>query len=155
LFPNVERLNLFTGNLTMVVKNPGKVVSWITDHHGVVRAGLEKEEKRFRILYRADAKAAWTTLAEFDWNQIGFLPATFEPDNRTMLVRSEGDGDTEALYSYDSGTRKLKELAFRHAEVDLDELIFGNNPHRLAGVTFETERPEVMWFDPKYRQMQG
>jgi len=154
LFPNVERMNLFTGASSIVVKNPGKVFQWIADHQGVVRAGIAKEEKTFKVLYRADANAAWQTIAEFKWNEDGFVPECFESDNRTLLVRATGDGDTEGLYSYDLTNRKFKDLAFRHAEVDLGNLIFAKTQHRLMGVSYQAERPEVMWFDPSYRKIQ-
>jgi dipeptidyl aminopeptidase/acylaminoacyl peptidase len=155
LFPNVEKMNLFTGDLTMVVKNPGKVVRWLADHTGLIRVGIEKEEKEFRILYRADARSAWTKIGEFKFNERGFIPEAFDADNRTLYVRAEGDGDTEAIYSFDLSANKLKDLAFRHAEVDVGKLIFGGSKHQVVGVNYHTDRPEWIWFSQDYSRMQA
>ena len=57
-YPNVEQMNLFTGGMSTVLRNPGKVFRWITDHQGVVRIGIAKEETSFKILYRDQANAA-------------------------------------------------------------------------------------------------
>jgi len=154
-FPNVERMNLFTGGTSTVVRNPGKVFRWITDHHGVVRIGIAKEETSFKILYRDQANVPWVVLATFNWNDdASFNPEGFESDDRTLLVKATGDGDTEALYTYDLTAKKFKDLAFRHAEVDLGHLIFSQK-HALLGVTCQAERPEIYWFEPRYREMQA
>jgi dipeptidyl aminopeptidase/acylaminoacyl peptidase len=153
LYPDVERMNLFTGRMTSVMKNPGKVFSWVSDHDGVVRVAIAKEEARFKILYRETANSRWDTLADFAWNEDGFVPEDFEADNRTLIVRARGDGETEALYTYDTAARKLRDLAFRHAEVDIASPIFSRK-NNLLGVRYYTERPEVYWFNPHYRALQ-
>ncbi len=155
LFPNVERMNLFTGKMTTVIKNPGKVFAWLPDHDGIVRIATAKEETKFKILYRAGENAPWDVLTEFGCNEDGFVPEGFEADNRTLLVKSVGDGDTEALYTYDITAKKFRELAFRHAEADLGSVIFSRRRHELLGVSYQTDRPEIYWFSPQYRSLQA
>ena len=155
LFPNVEKMNIFTGETTMVLKNPGKVFGWVADHNGVIRAGIAKEEKVLKILYRADAKSPWTEIGQFNVDRTGFVPETFAPDNRTLYVSSEGDGDTMALYSFDCENKRIKDLAFRHEEVDIDHLIYSGMDRKLVGVAYETDRPERTWFDSKAGAIQA
>lgn len=155
LFPDVDRMNLFSGKMVRQMKNPGKAFGWVADHKGVVRIALIKEETSFRILHRSEPSAQWETLTEFKWNEDGFVPEAFESDNRTLLVTAVGDGDTDALYTYDVAAKHLKRLAFRNAEADVERLIFSGRKRELIGVSYEGERPAIYWFSPHFRALQA
>jgi dienelactone hydrolase len=154
-FPNVERMNIYSGAAVAEVKNPGHVFFWTSDHSGVVRAAVAIDGKLFRVLYRTDAHSPWITLSEYDYEQGGIEPVGFEYDNRTLLVKWFGGQDTEGIYTYDPEAKAIKTLAFRHATADVDRLIFSKKKRALVGVTLEAEKPEVYWFDPDYRRMQA
>jgi dipeptidyl aminopeptidase/acylaminoacyl peptidase len=154
LYPNVERMNINTGTMVMDTKNPGHVLKWITDHNGVVRIGVEPYNNRVRIFHRRSAKAPWETLADYDWNEPGIWPEAFEYDNRTLLVAWIGDGNTEALYTYDVETKRVKGLAFRHAEADIGDVCFSDKQRAVVGAFCQTERPETYWFNPQYKKFQ-
>ncbi len=155
LFPHVERMNIYSGGSVREVTNPGKVIEWITDTHGVVRIGVTLDGPKYQILHRSGKDAPWVQLEEYEYTGKGFWPQGFEADNRTLLGTWAGDGDTEAVYGYDVETRKMKGLAFRHAQADVEKLIFSERKHSLAGVRYQTERPEVYWFDRDFRSLQA
>ncbi len=153
-YPHVERMNILTGYMTREVKNPGHVLSWVTDHDGVVRAGLAFEGTQFRVLYRATTNAAWQSVADFRSDEDEISPIGFDYDNKTMLVWHHGDLPTLGIYVFDLEKKQPKALAFRHAKADADRLIFSDRNRVVAGVAYDTERPEVFWFNPQYRAMQ-
>jgi dipeptidyl aminopeptidase/acylaminoacyl peptidase len=147
-FADVYRMNFFTGDKSLEVKNPGHVIRWVVDGNGVVRAGLALYETRFQVLYRDKASAPWEKIADYNYDERGILPVAVAADNRTLLVGWHGGEDRMALYTFDAKAKKVLELAFRHPDVDIDKAIFSKN-HQLLGITCETDKPEVYWFEPK------
>ncbi len=155
-FPHVTRMNLFSGTMTREVTNPGRVFRWLTDHNSVVRVGVAYEEDdQLKVIYRAGTNAAWQTIAQFRYNQDGIDPMGFDYDNQTLFVGHCGGRDTEGVYKFDVAAKQIKELGFCHAEADVERLWFSAKERALAGVFYDRERPEVFWFNQKYRQMQA
>ncbi len=154
-FPNVARMNLFTGAMTREVTNPGRVFAWWSDWRGVVRVGAALEDTRIRILHRANTNAIWETLADFRFDQDGIEPLGFDHDNRALFVAHAGDQPTEAVYTYDVDKKQIKDLAFRHAEVDVARPVFSWTKRALVGVVYHTDRPEVYWLDADLKKMQA
>jgi dipeptidyl aminopeptidase/acylaminoacyl peptidase len=119
-----------------------------------VRIGIERLDTKFRVIHRADPQADWEPLYEFTWNN-QMLPLGFDKEDRTLLVGWTGDDETEGLYTYDIAAKKIGQLAFRHQQADFDALVFSTTRKSLVGVTFETDRPQTIWFDPSYRRLQA
>ena len=65
-FPNVERMNIFSGSMTREVTNPGDIVSWVLDHEGRIRAGVAVDDNLYKLLYRDSEDSAWRMIAQFD-----------------------------------------------------------------------------------------
>ena len=49
---DVYRVDVMTGEETMVAENPGNITKWITDHEGRLRAGEYGGWCKYSILYR-------------------------------------------------------------------------------------------------------
>jgi protease II len=49
---DVYRLNIKTSDLELIVKNPGNVINWATDHNGVVRVAFTKDGTNDSVYYR-------------------------------------------------------------------------------------------------------
>jgi len=154
-FPHVDRLNLFSGSLAREVTNPGRVFWWQTDHCGVVRVGVAVEHTRLKVIHRPDANSAWQTLADFNYDEDGIFPAGFDYDNRTLFVKAYDHCDTLGIYTYDTAKNAIKDLAFRHAEADVGSLVFSPGKHAVVGIGFQTDLPQVYWFDADYKKMQA
>lgn len=154
-FPDVYRVNINTGSRKRVVKNPGHVFEWLVDHKGSVRVGVAEDEESIKVLYRADANASWENIAMFKPTGDGVEPMAFDFDNQTLFVRLNAGEPTGGVYRFDPATKSLKDLAFRHAAVDVDALLLSEERQSVVGVTYETERPEVFWFDADRKRLQA
>lgn len=154
-FPDVYRVNIYTGSKRLELKNPGNVLGWITDQAGAVRIGLVQDKLQTRILHRRDGKAPWETLVEYDMREDGIAPVAFGTDPNQMYV-SAYRGDTRALYAYDVGKRALGDLVFAHDQVDTPDgsLVFGSKTKQLLGVPFAAERRQVYWINEVYQKWQ-
>lgn len=153
-FPDVARMNIFTGTKTREVANPGQVIEWVTDHEGVVRAGVKIEGRSYHLLYRSDGSAMWKDILQFDFDSDPYLPVGFEADNRTLLVAHHGNEQTLGLYTFDTQAKAIKTLGFRHATADIDNVWYSNARQTVMRIGCFTERPEQYWIIPEYRTMQ-
>jgi dipeptidyl aminopeptidase/acylaminoacyl peptidase len=155
VYGSVSRMNLFTGKMSLEVKNPGNVFAWLADYDGVIRVGVTQEGKHFKVLYREGKNSPWRVVSEFKYDEDGFSPECFARDNRNLLVRADGDGDTEGLYVFNVGTGKLGELVFRHTKADLSRVFVSPDKRDVIGVACEAERPEAYWFNPQLKALQA
>jgi dipeptidyl aminopeptidase/acylaminoacyl peptidase len=153
-FPNVYRLNVRTGKLTLEEKNPGNVLAWLTDRTGVVRLGLIVESSEWAFRYRTTADGAWKVTARFKLLAPSISPVAFDEDNQTLIVFSEVGRDTTALCTYDIAKNEIKELLCAHERYDIDESIILSREKKLIGVRFNTDRPATQWFTPELARAQ-
>lgn len=154
-FPHLARVNVYSGRVEPEIVNPGDVQRWLPDHRGVAWVGGIVEGDRVRVVHRTAAGEPWQTLATYGFTKDGIHPIAFTADNQSLLVGWGGGEDTLGLYRFDLEQRKPAELLFRHKEVDVSGVNLHPRSHELTGVAFETERPQVFWFDPEYRQLQA
>jgi len=155
LYPDVFRLNVHTGRMTREVLNPGYVTHWITDHAGVVRAGIgstdDPRDLITQVMYRDSEAGDWRVLTEFhQFDDHGFTPVAFAADNLTLYVRSNIGRNTQALYSYDPDSGEFGELIFGHEAADVGNLGLSPLDDRLLAVNYEYERPEIVSIDPDW-----
>ena len=174
--PDVGKMNLKTGRITVFVPNPGFVSRWILDRSDTVRIGISSENGRTKILFRAEGSSTWETLdngigseaeSDSDGNATGtWMPMAFDGDNRTLFVVSRIGRDRAAVYRYDTRTRQLGELV---AEDDVYDVVDGNpdyNPFplrgliyddtkkRVVGLAYRAAKPKVIWFDEDFARLQ-
>ena len=160
-FPHVARMNVFTGHMQREVTNPGHVVSWFTDHHGLVRLGVSmdlgqgQKPGTIKMLYRPDRRSPWTTLFEYKSGKPAIYPHSFADDDRTLYVVHYGRENTMGLYTFDTEKKSLGELLFRHKEVDIGGIFVEPRSGKLLGLAYESDRPELFWTDPHYARLQA
>lgn len=155
-YPDVYIMDKVRGGKKIKVMNPGHVVSWLPDHDAVVRIGLEQDPNTdaITILYREDEDSEWEELEVYDDPDTSMLPITFLPDNRTLLVASNLDSDTRGMYKYDTKTRKITGKVFQHPEYDVGGPLIHRKTDELLGVSYVGEKPEIVYMDPKYKEIQ-
>lgn len=174
--PDVAKMNLSTGRITIYVPNPGFVRRWVLDRNNTVRIGVSGESGKSKILYRAEGASNWEILdngiaakgeesaeiaATGTWS-----PLAFDGDNRTLFVVSRVGRDRSAIYRYDTQTRKLGDLVVEDDTYDtsvanedynpfpLRGLVYDDSKQKVVGFAYRREKPKVVWFDDDYARMQ-
>ena len=162
--PNVINMDSRTGNYNRVVDNPGKVTFWMADAQGLVRVGVEEDKALSRVIYRANEKAPWHVLAGMDYAKRKVGLQGLSADGATLylsLVTPEG---TWGVYSYDLLKEQLGQLILSHERFDIlpwgygsdyDAIRYAPNTREILGIQYETDRPQVVWFDPTMAAIQG
>jgi len=115
--PRVHKVNIVTGERTLIEKNRKGYFRWIADYDGDVRIGTRYGHKfgepHVKIYYRANSDSRWELLQDVDFFAADrFLPYGFQrnDDNILLVSTNEHRGEfdyAEDLYRYDLTQRKI------------------------------------------------
>ncbi|MFT3868580.1 MAG: S9 family peptidase [Nibricoccus sp.] len=160
LYPDVIKIDTRTGAHRTVVKNPGRVVGWVADRQGVIRAGLEvKSIHENTILYRDDDKSPWRPLTVVSHSPSETpMMLGFSYDGKGIYICSTSDKGYRNLYCCDIATGSLGEpllevpgydVEFSHSG-PLVKSIWSDHRKAIVGYAYMGEGPGVRWFDEEY-----
>jgi dipeptidyl aminopeptidase/acylaminoacyl peptidase len=159
-WPDVARLDLKTGRMTVVARAPGDVERYVLDHNDEVRFAIVTQGRNRRVLYRDGAGKDWQELASRDVDEPGWEPVVFDGDNKTVLVWSDLGRKTRALYRYDIAKKQVGELVVADDTYDIvipniesfprsHQIIFDPKKERIVGIGYFADRMRFHWLDPE------
>ena len=117
--PDVVRVSTLTKSVRTVVKNPGNVISWVTDRNGVVRLGITRDGMRFGVIYRETEEAKWRAIPMKDEKYGTITPLGFDADGRRLLVVGDNAEKRRAVYYFDPAEAKVGEVVASHPQFDI------------------------------------
>ena len=107
-------MNYDTGNMTLVLKNPGDITSFVLDNDGVLRAVMTTDDKAgSHVWLKTDMgntdtdfnTHAWEEIFAWDYEDADTSGVFgFMPDDMRMLYLDSSLGDTSTLLTYDVET---------------------------------------------------
>jgi len=153
--PNVERVDLATGQAVEVQHRVPDVWTWFADSGGNVRVGVDYSDHRTRIYYRSAAEAALRHAeAQRDLRHGGAIDAVRFVTNtdRGVIVTNAANGRF-GVYDYDFATDTRGAAIFEDPDVDVTSAIFGPDGG-VDGVFYDDDRPRVRWFNPQMIALQ-
>lgn len=151
-------LNVNNEKRKLVAENFGKVRSWLTDRAGVVRVAIEQDEHEFysSIKYRSDAKSPWKEIARVTNDAPGWTPIAFDGDNRTLIISSDVDRKTRALFTYDPEQSRVTGTLVEDPIYDITGgTIYSAKKRKIVGVRYDAEKTKTVWFDPDFKKLQA
>lgn len=151
--PDVCRMNLSNGKMSLEVENPGWVRRWVLDRDRKVRIGVAQERQTITVLLRNE-KGGWDVLQKSQVDEPGWSPLAFDSDNRTLFVVSNIGRKTNAVYRYDTQTRTLGELVFGDDTYDVESIVYDEGREKVVGVRYEADRLRFHWIDPESEALQ-
>lgn len=84
---DVYRLNLATGELTLLEENPGDIAGWMTDHDGKLRVAVRSDGVNTSLLYRDKEDEPFRNILTTDFRE-SVSPLFFTFDNKKLYVAS-------------------------------------------------------------------
>lgn len=128
------RLDLVTGELTMLAENPGNWQGWMTDHDGRLRAVTAiVDGVNTQILYRATEEEPFRPVLTTNFKEmVNFME--FTPDNRMVYAATNLGRDKVALVLMDPETCEEKELLYENPEYDICSISYSRKRRKLLGV---------------------
>lgn len=152
--PDVCLMNLKTGKLTLEVANPGWVRRWILDRNRVVRAGVAVQGSTTTVLLRDPIKGTFTSVHSHQEDAPGWIPLSFDGDDRTLFVASNIGRDTTAIYRFDTATRPLGDLVFGDPIYDVEDVVWDEVKKKIVAVPINAARPRYHWLDAESAALQ-
>jgi dipeptidyl aminopeptidase/acylaminoacyl peptidase len=139
---DVFSLNVKTGELKLIVENPGDVFHWIADHNLQVRASLSyKKDGSSLIRVRDSLQSPWRDLLTIDPNETGVAILSFTPDNTGIYILTSLGGNTERLLQVDLNDGKQK-LIFEDPRFDISSVFFHPTNYSLQAIAIDREHYE-------------
>ena len=116
---DVYRVNVVTGDTTMIARNPGNITGWLADHHGRIRAALDHRWRERHGAVPADGGGHVPVIARTTFKDT-FNPLFFTFDDQALYASSNLGRDKTAIVLFDPSTGREREVLFEHPEVDVD-----------------------------------
>jgi dipeptidyl aminopeptidase/acylaminoacyl peptidase len=137
------RLNIMTGELTLLAENPGNVQGWMTDHDGKLRVALTVDGVNTGLLYREKESDLFRQVLLTGFKD-EMNPQLFTFDNKYLYAISNLGRDKKALVIFDPATGKEIDVLYEHPKYDLDRVLYSHKHKRLDMVIWtghgKTER---------------
>jgi dipeptidyl aminopeptidase/acylaminoacyl peptidase len=147
---DVYRLDVQSGELRLIAKNPGNITAWLTDHQGRLRVAQTSDGSNKTLLYREDETAEFKTVVTTDFRET-LQPVAFSFDNQTLYAVSNFGRDKAALIEYDPvRAAEVKEL-YAHPDVDVGGLSYSRKRRTLVATFYTTWKRERHFFDPEFK----
>jgi len=146
------RLNVATGEMKMIAKNPGHVDHWVTDHKGRILAATESDGVNATLLTRPDEKAPFKKVLSTNFRE-RVTPEFYTFDNKEIYATSNIGRDKVAIVKIDPATAKETGTIYENPEVDVDSLAFSKKRKVLTYAEYTTWREERKYLDPQTEKM--
>lgn len=147
-FFDAYRLDLKTGELQLIEKNPGDVDSWHVDSHGDIRACTAQVGTKTEIRVRDSATGPFRTLATYTDEDSPTVHG-FSADSTYLYFSSARDADAERLVKLDLKTGK-ETLIDADPDYDLSEVLISDRNNQLLGVAYNKDRLTYKPFDKQF-----
>ncbi len=140
---DVYHLNLASGELQEVAKNPGNVAGWVTDTNLKVRgAQAMLPDNSQQLLVRDDEQSEWKLL--LTWGPDDALssgPVSFSKDGQTLYMEDSRDANASRLVSLKLSDESIQVIA-DDPQYDVGSIMVNPDSYEIQAVAFNRDRRE-------------
>ncbi len=148
------RLNLLTGELTMLAENPGNYQGWMTDHDGKLRAAVAiVDGVNTQLLYRDTEEEPFRAVLTTNFKEVvSFMEVT--PDNREGYAATNLGRDKMVLVRMNPATCEELELLYENEKYDVESISYSRRRKKLLSVYCTGHKNPVRhYFDEEEKQL--
>ena len=148
------RLDLNTGDLTLLAENPGNWQGWTTDHQGRLRAVTAIEDGvNTTLLYRPDDTEPFKPVLTTNFREsVNFME--FTPDDRLVYAATNLHRDKVALVLMDPADCSEIEPLYEHPRYDISSITYSRRRKKLLAVYVTGHKEPIRhYFDDEERQL--
>jgi len=150
---DVYHLDLTSGRLRLVAKNPGNIVGWVTDANLQVRGAMAAtSEGGFDLMVRKDGSADWRRLVSWDAeNSLNSGPVSFSKDGKFIYLLDSRDVNASRLVKMELASGKVVEVVAEDPQYDVSDVMVHPDTYKVQAVSFTKARKEWMVLDESIR----
>ncbi len=143
---DVYRINISTGEMKQIARNPGNITFWMTDHAGKLRVAMTTDGVNSSLLYRETEESDFTEIVKTNFKET-LAPLMFTFDNKNLYTASNIGRDKIAIFEFDPRLKKEVKLIFEHNEVDVENLLSSKKRKVITGATYTRAKREYTFWD--------
>lgn len=141
------RLNIETGKMELLAKNPGNIVGWLTDHSGRLRiAYAVSGGADVSILFRDNEDQEFRNMLTISWRD-NFDPLFFTFDNKHIYASSNLGRDKKEIVIFDPQTGEEIESVYKNSGVDVSDLSYSRKRKTILAASYITDKRNYHFFD--------
>jgi len=150
---DVYHLDLSSGELTMIAKNPGNVAGWVTDTKLKVRGAIAaRADGGFDLMIRENEKADWEPVITWDSDEVmGADALGFSKDGRCLHLLDPRNANTNRLVKMEIATGDIEVVA-EDPQYDVSSVMIHPDDYEVQAVFFTKARQEWMILDESIRE---
>jgi dipeptidyl aminopeptidase/acylaminoacyl peptidase len=147
------RLNINTGELTMLAENPGNIQGWMTDHEGKLRVAMAiVDGVNTQIQYRDNEEEEFRPILTTSFKE-SLSPEFFTFDNKKLYATSNLGRDKSVAVIFDPATATETEVLFANDEYDLSGISYSRKRKVITAASFVSWKRERHFFDEQTKNM--
>ena len=145
------RMNINTGQLSLLVRNPGNITEFYADSAGRLRLALTSDGVDETLIYRSSESGDFKPVMKNNFKtSINFLG--FSKDS-CIYILTNRNRDKKALVELNCNSGKIHREIYSHPEVDVTEGAFSKASNKMIFAGFETWKKERHYLDNDTRDM--
>lgn len=145
---DVYHLDLTTGELNLVAKNPGNIASWLADAELKVRCAVASTaEGGFELMVRESEQSEWEKLLTWDSeDSMTSGPVSFNKDGDALYLIDSRNTNTGRLVRMQIETGDIKVIA-EDPQYDAGSVLIHPDSYEVQAVAFTRARTEWIVLD--------
>ena len=149
---DVYHLDLTSGELTLVAKNPGNIVGWVTDAKFKVRGALAATlDGGSELLVRANEDADWETLVTWSADDmLSSAPLCFSLDGQFIYLEDARNSNASRLVKMNIASGDLTVIA-EDPHYDVGSALVHPDTYEIQAFAFNKDRLEWTVLDESIR----
>ncbi len=149
------RMNIHTGGVTVVEKNPGHATAWLVNHTGEPVVAVCRYDKLDFLLWRPSRTAEWQRQELGPENHPELNLVSIHADQRRIIAWDYTREGPARVVALDPATMAKEEL-FSSPVVEADRVVsWSDDPTSPRAIHYETDMPSRVFLDDKSRQIQS
>ena len=146
---DVYELNTATGDVTLVIENPGRVIQWIADHNLVILGKLETlEDGSFKLSVRDSINAPWREIAIFTAEDGSPSNIFFSKDDKFIYLTDPRNNNTSRFIKMALDSGEITVLA-SDPEFDVEgNVLVDHDTDEPLAINYSKDRDEWIFFRP-------
>lgn len=143
------RLNINTGELTMIAENPGTIQGWVTDHEGKLRIAITTDGVNQGMLYRKTEKDPFKLVLRTNFKE-QVNPEFFTFDNKNLIAMSNLGRDKLVAVEFDLEKGKETNVLYENPDYDLSGVAYSKKRKVLLAAVYTSWKNERFFFDKEF-----
>jgi dipeptidyl aminopeptidase/acylaminoacyl peptidase len=147
------RLDLDTGKLAMLARNPGNVAVWVADNDFAIRGAMAyRPQGGYDLLVRNSEESPWTRIASWDFEEIGSSGVLrFTRDGGGLFCLDARGANTGRLVTISTADSSVRVIA-GDPRYEIVQAFFQVDTYEMQAVAFAREHVEWSVLDSTLKE---